>query len=179
MDCKEMNLYHYTNGTKIKKIINSGVLKTTPENPKPREKPVCWLSSNTEWEKTANKISQTNGELKLLTQSETEIFCDGLYRFIVKKNNNTLQWPKIAVKSRMPENLKKVLLKRAKKASVNPLQWYGTLEDISIEGLEIEMLYNGSWTKISIEDINNQPTSKRETRYAKREAIREEDWNNI
>ena len=50
------HVYHYTTGTRLKQIINSGAIKPTTAKIEPHEKPVAWFSTSPEWEPTATKV---------------------------------------------------------------------------------------------------------------------------
>jgi hypothetical protein len=49
-------LYHYTTGTRLRSIVNSGAIKPTTAKIEPHEKPVAWFSTSHEWEPTATKV---------------------------------------------------------------------------------------------------------------------------
>ena len=48
-------IFHYTTGTKLKQIINSGIIRPSTAQVPPHEKPVVWCSSSCTWEPTATK----------------------------------------------------------------------------------------------------------------------------
>jgi len=50
------HVYHYTTGTRLKQIINSGHILPTAAKIEPHEKPVAWFSASPEWEPTATKV---------------------------------------------------------------------------------------------------------------------------
>lgn len=45
--------YHYTIADRLIKILNSGYLKLCPERPEPKEIRYVWLTTKTEWDRTA------------------------------------------------------------------------------------------------------------------------------
>jgi hypothetical protein len=49
-------IFHYTTGTRLKQIINSGVIRPTTAKIEPHEKPVAWFSTQDQWEPTATKV---------------------------------------------------------------------------------------------------------------------------
>jgi hypothetical protein len=49
-------LYHYTTGTRLRSIVNSGAIKPTTAKIEPHEKPVAWFSTQDQWEPTATKV---------------------------------------------------------------------------------------------------------------------------
>tara|TARA_B100001245_G_C22890597_1_gene428873 strand:+ start:871 stop:1128 length:258 start_codon:yes stop_codon:yes gene_type:complete len=69
-----MKLYHYTNGTKLSSIAKDGVILSSPKKSKLKEKPIAWLSTNSHFEKTANKIIMQGGESKLCNMEETAFY---------------------------------------------------------------------------------------------------------
>ena len=50
------NIYHYTTGTRLRSIINSGCIKPTTAKIEPHEKPVAWFSTSGQWEPTCTKV---------------------------------------------------------------------------------------------------------------------------
>jgi hypothetical protein len=50
------NIYHYTTGSKLREIINSGAIKPTTAKIERNEKPVAWFSTSPQWEPTATKV---------------------------------------------------------------------------------------------------------------------------
>jgi hypothetical protein len=50
------HVYHYTTGTRLRQIINTGAIKPTTAKIEPHEKPVAWFSTSPEWEATATKV---------------------------------------------------------------------------------------------------------------------------
>ena len=50
------HVYHYTTGTRLKQIINSGRILPTAAKIEPHEKPVAWFSTQDQWEPTATKV---------------------------------------------------------------------------------------------------------------------------
>jgi hypothetical protein len=48
-------VHHYTTGSKLNQIINSGHILPTTAQIEPNEKPVAWFSTSPDWEPTATK----------------------------------------------------------------------------------------------------------------------------
>lgn len=178
-------LYHYTNGTKLHQIKADGFIKSVPERPKPKEKPVAWLSSNSVFEKTANKVVMIGSQSKLCNMKETAHYCNGLYRFGFSEADlvGLFQWPRLAVAARIPESIKKRLVKRAKKASVPTAQWYGVLGDIPIHGSVFERWNGQGWEQADLDteiarvakegfDVHSQSGLKRIP-------VKDSDWGNV
>ena len=61
------HLYHYTTGSKLRSIINSGAIKPTTATIEPHEKPVAWFSTSPQWEPTATKVPIPGKQGQLLT----------------------------------------------------------------------------------------------------------------
>ena len=49
-------IFHYTTGTRLRSIVNSGAIKPTTAKIEPHEKPVAWFSTQDQWEPTATKV---------------------------------------------------------------------------------------------------------------------------
>jgi hypothetical protein len=49
-------VYHFTTGSKLKQIINSGCIRPSTAHVPPNEKPVAWFSTQDQWEPTATKV---------------------------------------------------------------------------------------------------------------------------
>lgn len=149
-----IKLFHYTNGTKIRAIIDSNTIEASPKKPKPREKAVCWFSSNPLWEKTANKIVMTgSGESKLLNMDETNEICGGLFRFVIDSEqfiNELYPYPRLATVARIPDKIKKLLLKRAKKCGVKPEEWWGIIGPVPVDRTTLEQYVDGKWVPVDM-----------------------------
>jgi len=50
------NVFHFTTGTRLRSIINSGAIKPTTAKIEAHEKPVAWFSTQGQWEPTATKV---------------------------------------------------------------------------------------------------------------------------
>jgi len=179
-----MNLYHYTNGTKLHLIEEAGFIRSSPEKTKLKEKPVAWLSSNHHFEKTATKIVMIKGQTKLCNMEETAQYCNGLYRFVFNKNDlpAIFQWPRLAVEARIPDKIKKRLVKRAKMAKVSASEWFGVLGNISIENAKVEKWDGQKWLEVNlIEEASKtaKSNSVRTKTGAKRLPISDQSWVDI
>ena len=60
-------LFHYTTGSKLRAIINSGAIKPTTAKIERNEKPVAWFSTSPQWEPTATKVPIPGKQGQLLT----------------------------------------------------------------------------------------------------------------
>jgi hypothetical protein len=49
-------VFHYTTGTRLRSIVNSGCIRPTTAKIEPHEKPVAWFSAQDHWEPTATKV---------------------------------------------------------------------------------------------------------------------------
>lgn len=155
-----MKLFHYTIGIKLESIFFSGVIRTSPQQPRYPEKPIAWLSSNEVYEKTALKIGMTaGGESQMMTLEQMDLNGQGLYRFVFdtdKVEEEILHWPLLKTRSKAKPKVNKRLLERAKLAGVDPMQWYGTLDQelpINTATLEkAELLPDGTINWVEVEN---------------------------
>lgn len=71
--------FHYTTGSKLRSIINSGHILPSTAHIEPAEKPVAWFTTNPEWEPTATKCP-IPGKLGQLITAKAQ---NGLVRITV------------------------------------------------------------------------------------------------
>ena len=72
-------LFHYTTGSKLRSIINSGHILPSTAHIEPNEKPVAWFSTSPAWEPTATKCP-IPGKLGQLITAKAQ---NGLVRITV------------------------------------------------------------------------------------------------
>jgi hypothetical protein len=72
-------IFHYTTGSKLRSIINSGHILPSTAHIGPNEKPVAWFSTSTEWDPTATKCP-IPGKLGQLITAKAQ---NGLVRITV------------------------------------------------------------------------------------------------
>jgi len=168
-------------------ILKDGHLRTVPDKKSLRlkEKPIMWLSSNPTFEKTASKIIMKNGVAKLCNMEETEKYCNGLYRFVFNEGDleGVLSWPRVAVEARMPEKVKQRLIKRGKKAKVDPRQWFGVLNNVDILSVKLEKRVGKKWVEVEIKDevrkISKEGHVVSQGGSVKRLPVEDAEWSGI
>ncbi|EGQ7973585.1 hypothetical protein I7Z51_002508 [Vibrio parahaemolyticus] len=126
-----MKLYHYTLGIKLNSILEMGLLRTSPLKPTYPEKPICWLSSNANFEMSALKLGMDrSGQSSLLSIHQMANHGDGLYRFVFESESmsvEVLPWAILKPRSKAKPKIVKRLIDRAKLANANPNEWFGSL----------------------------------------------------
>ncbi len=145
-----MDYYHYTIGIKLPDIFQDGFLRTSPREPRYPERPVVWLSSNPEYERSALKIGvRPDGLAAALTLEAMAAVGRGVYRFRLVESppgETVLPWELLKSRARMPEKLRRRLVERARECGALPGEWYGTLAPIPVEYLALEYRApNGRW----------------------------------
>ncbi|HBC3917611.1 hypothetical protein R7P37_23810 [Vibrio sp. 431] len=153
-----MKLFHYTLGIKLESIFEMGLLRTSPLKPQYPEKPICWLSSNPNFEMSALKLGMDmSGQSSLMTLAQMAKYGDGLYRFVFDSEQMPVDiypWAILKPRSKAKPKITKRLIERAKLAKANPNEWFGTLDQpISIANavLEVgEIKHNGEieWSAV-------------------------------
>ncbi|BEI26161.1 hypothetical protein NMR92_001342 [Vibrio cholerae] len=139
-----MKLFHYTLGIKLESIFEMGLLRTSPIKPQYPEKPICWLSSNPNFEMSALKLGMDmSGQSSLMTLEQMSKFGDGLYRFVFESEQMQVDiypWAILKPRSKAKPKITKRLIERAKLANANPNEWFGTLDQpISIANAVLEV----------------------------------------
>ncbi len=149
--------FHYTTESRIKEIIDSGLIKlATKSIYHKNEKPVTWVSTNPQWENTATKIVFTiTGESKHLTFEE-QVKMLGCARIEVK-NIGLNTWAKLIHKANMDKRAAKGFEETGKMKGANPNEWYGSLKPIRKEKwIKAEIYKNGKWELY--QDFENKVT---------------------
>ncbi|MDH1472545.1 hypothetical protein [Shewanella sp. GD03713] len=128
-----MKLFHYTLGIKLESIFASGVIRTSPIKPKFPEKPIAWLSKNPVFENSALKVGimPGSGDSRIMTLEEMEMHGQGLYRLVFDSEVvevEVLPWSLLRPRCKAKPKIIKRLLDRAKSASSNPEEWFGTVD---------------------------------------------------
>ncbi len=88
-------VFHYTTGSKLKQIINSGCIKPSTAHVPANEKPVAWFSTSPDWEPTATKCPIPGKAGQIITAHAQK----GLVRITVPGSAapyGILQLPRIA-----------------------------------------------------------------------------------
>lgn len=152
-----MDYYHYTLGIKLPDIFTEGFLRTSPREPRYPERPVVWLSSNPEYERSALKIGvRPDGTAQSLTLEAMAAHGRGVFRFRlieVPPDNPVLPWDLLKSRAKMPEKLRRRLIERARECGANPREWFGTLAPIAVEHLLLESLdAEGRWIVVDTLD---------------------------
>ncbi len=84
-------IFHYTTGTKIPAILETGALIPSYNCLEDGEKGVVWLSSAPQMEPTARRgLGGPDGFVRTLTMQETHKLAGGLYRFRLSAKVPTL-----------------------------------------------------------------------------------------
>ena len=164
-----MKLYHYTLGIKLASIFNNGCIKTSPLKPIWPEKPIAWLSTNANYEKSALKMGVMPGgeESKILTMDQMEEFGQGIYRFVFdSKNLNGIifPWKTLRKKSKINPVIIKRLEYRATAIKSQTSQWFGTLgKDLPIARSILEKCHRcsgGTLKWVEVPMVQSIDTSK-------------------
>jgi hypothetical protein len=61
------HVFHFTTGTKLRSIINTGAIKPTTAKIEPHEKPVAWFSTSPTWKPTATKVPVPGKQGQIIT----------------------------------------------------------------------------------------------------------------
>jgi hypothetical protein len=139
--------YHYTAETKLKEIIDSGLIKVSTANTThKKEKPCAWVSSNPFWEHTSTKSVIENGKRIPLTFEE-QLAEFGCARIQVKPIG-FYTWAKLRYKANFDLMWMRAMEESGIESGGNPKEWFGSLVPIKKENwLKIEVIRNGMWVE--------------------------------
>lgn len=139
-------LWHYSPGTYVPKIFESGLLK--PSNAgAPTERPVLWFSENQVWEPTAGKLLVNKFGQVVRSMAFTEqVERSGCVRYGIDSNDiRLLGWKAAAGQAGMSRDVRRELEKKGKSLGANPMHWWGTLFSIEIDELCFEYWNGVAW----------------------------------
>lgn len=153
-----MILYHYSILNKLSAIQKSGKILTSPKEPLENETPLAWLSSNPDWENTANKmvLSRPSGFIAL-NKEQTRLLGNGLIRF--KFNTDTIKekvcsWNEIVTNNFIPESMVNQLVINGGVMGGNHEEWYGSVEPLDINQAQLQVYkpIENKWVDFHYED---------------------------
>jgi hypothetical protein len=127
-----MILYNYSILNKLSAIQKSGKILTSPKEPLENEIPLAWLSSNPDWENTANKMALSrHGDFIALNKEQTQHLGNGLIRF--KFNTETVKekiysWVEIMDNNFIPPDMVIQLVINGGVMGGNHEEWYGSVK---------------------------------------------------
>lgn len=137
-------LFHYTVGPKLALISASQSLAPAGYGlaTSRAERPVLWLSSHPQWERTATKVISTDGGMTyvrpLLGDLQDAV---GLYRFRVDMQDSgglsdagikLFSWPQIKVVARIAAMDVEQMTMSAMRLGARPMDWWGTTAPIPL-----------------------------------------------
>ena len=145
------NLYHYTVGQHIIKIIEQGaILPATVGLPK-GERPIVWFSSSPTWDETCNKGAVQNGQPILLTREQTAAEYGGLFRVIVLPDVAPYSWQRLRFLSKMHPAIADKLEETARAVGSNSDEWFGTFKSVTRDKwTAIETLVDEGWVSYDL-----------------------------
>ena len=149
-------LYHYTIGDRAKSILQDGMIKTTSAFIEKRERPATWLSSNRDWEETANKtVGRSDGTMVFGDKDLTRKYGGGLYRFRVRQEGIEVHdWASWKRHSRVSEQIATGLERAAVRSGADPSEHFTVFGPIGSEHWEAIEYWTGSkWQELDREDI--------------------------
>lgn len=132
-------LWHYTIGQRLIPILESGVIKQATAFISEDEKPVVWFSTNPVWEKTCNKLKQTNHGFISLSKEETMRLGGGLIRIEVRSEAAPYDWNDYVRLSGVDSEIANRLLVKARQSGARAHEWRVSFEPVKTDNwLDIE-----------------------------------------
>jgi hypothetical protein len=118
---RRLNVYHYTPGTSLVDILESGIIKLATAEISPREIPVVWLSTNEEWEYTVFKGVRSNSVVLHLHAEELEKRW-GRGRILISPEVEVCPWA--IHRKQTPPRVARGLERSARQLGAKPDEWY-------------------------------------------------------
>jgi hypothetical protein len=132
--------YHFTVGTKVPSIAESGSLQPIGIDLEPGEHPVLWFSAAILWEETATKLLFNPCTGRIQRPSMFDLHCMlGVYRFgIAADDARLVPWPKLRRAAAISDDVTRRLVRNGRAVGARPEQWSGSLVAISVADLTFE-----------------------------------------
>lgn len=145
---KPEQLWHYTVGTKIKSIMESGVIRPATEGIDADERPAVWLSCHPVWEETANKaLLDKSGNRIPCSKEGTAQHGDGLFRISVNPTN-AIPWTEYKTLSGISRRTADGLERAGLAAGGIPMNWYAIFGEVERQDwLSVEKWIDGRWVE--------------------------------
>jgi hypothetical protein len=125
------SVYHYTTADRFQGICKSGEIIPATAGVMPPEKPAVWLSVASEWEHTATK--RNTAEQRAATLAEMVQACGCLVRIEIDPAQVKLILPlKLRESLKINKRTMDGLLKAAKDAGANPMDWRAVVDSIPL-----------------------------------------------
>lgn len=148
-----MSIYHYTTGAHIHQILADGYLKLTPSPERlfPGERPLVWLTTDTDMPPTALKPMRLGDHIHYPTIDELCQYAN-IYRFTMPEGLKTHRWGKILKSFGADSSLADV----AERLGEDPRTWRATTKRIKVLGLRLEVRQmDGTYLGVGGEEITD------------------------
>ncbi|MEW4451827.1 hypothetical protein AB1L30_03990 [Bremerella sp. JC817] len=140
--------WHYTTGSRIDAIFESG--KLAPRSPSwaPGGDPAVWFSTNDVWEPSANcAFERPSTRHRLLgTKEMTDLLCDGLFRISVRSSVGVVTWGQYCHEMNLASRNVEACRRVAAIEGSHPGRWLACLGEVKAsEWLSVERWYGHHW----------------------------------
>jgi len=145
-------IFHYTTGTRLKQIINSGVIRPTTAKIEPHEKPVAWFSTQDQWEPTATKVPIPG----MAGQIATAQAQGGLVRITVPGTCAPCIFPQLPLISGTKSSVCIGLLVAGLELGSDPDTWRFTPEPVPVtlfREVEFYDFANNTWLAVDLAEL--------------------------
>jgi len=144
----EKIIYHYTTTEHLAEILNSGMLKVSNPIEKVKcKKPTLWLSLNSVWEPTANKIGEfIRGEFMRISKEELHNYRP-LIRFSVPFDKNSLwTWADYKYTKSISDEEYEEMERIGREQGADSNEWYASFKNINLtDCLKCEIWNGNNW----------------------------------
>ena len=141
MHNKKPKVFHYTIGSYLPKIIESGEIKLSEAGVRRPKEYAAWFSINPDWEETANKMYRTkDGEMHFGTKETTHKLGGGLARIEIEPEASPFKWGHYVRKSKISKANGRRMLRAAFACGSSPASWRVSFNPVGKDKwLNIEM----------------------------------------
>jgi hypothetical protein len=170
--------WHYTVGTNLVAILESGMLRPAIAGVPAGERPAVWFSMNPVWERTANKswIVRATGIAYVLSREETETKGNGLFRFQVRPEAAPYSWDEFKRLSGASRQTIRQMERRARDLLALPQDWRVSFDPVPRDQwIALDVWRRERWVPF-VEAIRNERPARRYARRAMASATSLATW---
>lgn len=137
-------VFHYAPWSRLRQIVDSGVLLPSAAGGRPGEPGLVWFSAHQQWEPTATKVVRNGGAFRTLTfQEHAQTF--GCIRFgLAASDPRLLDWSAACKFAGIGRADRRALEVAGHRKGANPSHWFASPIAVPLRDLELHV-WVGAW----------------------------------